>query len=146
MSLGNPLACRSGVAFEQKGALLDTKMIIDERGFSITINIIDETNITRDIYGSIKARGSSTFTLFAYPIIFAPTDEDKSNGGLREDTDVIVHTSTLDWTVEGYDIDNIDLFRGEVFISGDVYEIRDKARISQFGTTFLYIVLGLNKK
>ena len=146
MSLGNPLACRDGVVFEQKCALLDTKMIIDERGISIVINLIDETNITRDKYNSIKQRGTSTLTINAYPLIFSPTDEDKSDAGLREDTDVIAHTAMLDWTNAGFDIDTIDLIRAEVFISGDIYEVRDKAKISQFGTSYLYVVLGLNKK
>ena len=146
MSLGKPLSGSCGVAFEQKCALLDIKMIIDERGMSITLNVIDETDITRDRYNSIKRRGTSTLVLNAYPLIFAPTDEDKSDAGLREDTDVIAHTAMLDWTDAGFDIDNIDLVRAEVFISGDIYEIRDKAQISQFGDTYLYIVLGLNKK
>ncbi len=148
MSSGQPLACREGVMFEQKCALLDTKMIIDERGISISINIIDETDVTRDKYNSIKQRETSNplLTLFAYPLIFSPTNEDKSDAGLREITDVIAHTAMLDWTNAKYNIDDIDLIRTEVFISGDIYEVKDKAKISQFGDTYLYFVLGLNKK
>ena len=54
----------------------------------------------------------------------------------------------LDWNDAGYTMETlktIDSIRATVIIAGSKYEIRDKVLESQFGNTYLYVLLGLNK-
>lgn len=142
-------AGRCGVDHEYKLAACDVKRTSDEYGFPVTVRFLGEAQVTRDRLGSIINRTSASVDLLqthAYPIQFSPTAKQKTEGGIREDTDVIIWTPILDWDDANFDIDELNTLKGDVQIDNKTYEIVDKALRSQYGIRFLYVVLGLNKK
>ena len=147
----NPAISTTGVQHEEDGALRDAQAIIWERGEQIIIRLNAEQTITRDRFNSIKKRNipaPTTLTFYAYPIIFNPTDKQREDSGLRERTQVILHTAMLDWTAAGFamtTLKDINSIKASVIIDGAKYEIRDKALRSMFSNTYLYVVLGLNR-
>ena len=115
------------------------------------LRLHEEQTVTRDKFNSIKKRNVSSspaLTFYAHPIIFSPTDKQREDSGLREKTEVIVHTAMLDWTDNDYTMEtlkDLDSIRMTVILKGAKYEIRDKALDSMFSNTYLYVVLGLNR-
>jgi len=140
---------RCGVDHEFKLAACDITRTINQYGAPILIRFFQEDTITRDGYGSIinrKANNPDKLSLKAFPLTFSPTTKEKSNAGIREDTDLIVWTSSIVWLNAGYDINDINTVKADVIVNGKTYEIVDKSLRDQFGTNFLYTVLGLNLK
>lgn len=152
MTFLNPAISRQGVTLEKQYALIDVRDIIWERGEQVRLELLGEDNLTRDDYGNIIKRSpgvTETFTFYAFPIIYNPTEEEQEKAGLREKTQVIITTAMWDWTHNNLSIDrlqDIDLTRAVIIIDGAKYEIKDKNNIDQFSDTYLYVVLGLNKK
>ena len=139
------------IGMEYACALYDVKSIIDERGMKIKIVILNENEVERDKFNSIKRRevGSKTLNIKAFPVVFSPTDKDKSESGIRENTQVIIWTAMKDWTNNDIDpniLVSLDTIRTKVTIMGVDYEIRDKNMVDQFGDGYLYVTLGLNRK
>ncbi len=131
-------------------ALQDARDIIKEWGKTITIRLHEEQKITRDKFNSIKNRTSQTpdRTFYSYPITYNPTDKEADRAGLRERTQVMAKTAMLDWNDAGFTMEtlkDINSIRATVIIAGAKYEIRDKVLESQFGDTYLYVLLGLNR-
>lgn len=147
MSTCNSGSC--GVSHEFKLASCDITRTINQYGAPILVRFFQEDTITRDDYGSIinrKANNPLKLDLKAFPLTFSPTTKEKSNAGIREDTDLIAWTSTAVWLDKGYDINQLNLVKADVIVNGKTYEIVDKSLRDQFGTNFLYTVLGLNLK
>lgn len=139
-----------GTTHEKEHALLDARDIIRERGHAVTVRLHDEGNVSRDRLGSIKQRATATpdLSFYAFPIIYNPTDKQREKAGLREQTQVLIKTAVQDWVDNGFTVDTlaaIDSIRATIIIKGAKYEIRDKQLDSQYGDTFLYIHLGLNR-
>jgi len=147
----DPAIATIGITHEQELSLIDARDIIRERGQIVIIRLHEEQKITRDRFNSIKKRDTTTtpgINFYAFPIIYNPTDKQLETSGLREKTEVIIKTSVLDWTNAGFTVatlKDINLIRATVIIAGSKYEIKDKQLDSQFGDTFLYIHLGLNR-
>ena len=141
-------AGKCGVDHEFKLASCDVKQNIDQYGAPVLIRFNQETTIDRDRYGSIKNRKTNTnkMSINALPITFSPTDKQKSNAGIRENTDVIIWTAMLDWMNNEYTIKDLNSIKADVIINDETYEITDKSLKDQFGLNFLYVVLGLNLK
>ena len=140
---------RCGVDHEFKLAACDVKKNIDQYGAPVLIRFNIEDDVSRDRYGSIKNRiknADNKETFNALPITFSPTDKQKSNAGIRENTDVIIYTAMLDWMNAGYKIEDLNSIKADVIINSRTYEIVDKSLKDQFGLNFLYVVLGLNEK
>lgn len=142
--------CNTPVSFEAKLAMKDAQCVINMYGTSISVLLSDEGDVDRDRYNSIKRRTPNTSpSLKAYPVIFSPTMKEKDKVGLRELTEIIATTATQDWIDLGFDMEmlnEIDSIRALVTYRGTTYEIKDKALRSQIGDSFLYVVLGLNRK
>lgn len=147
----DPAISDIGATHEQELALIDARNVIRERGKQIEIRLHTEQKITRDKLGSIKNRGTVETdepTFYAYPVRYNPSDKELDRAGIRERVQVTAKTSTLDWNDAGYSLETlkaIDSIRATVIIDGAKYEIRDKVLESQFGDTYLYVLLGLNK-
>ena len=142
-------AGRCGVDHEYTLAACDVKRTSDEYGFPVVIRFIEEPTVVRDRYNSIVNRQSGSSSLLrtmAHPIQFSPTDKQKTDAGLRENTDVIIWTPILAWDNANRDIDDLNTLKADVEIGKKMYEIVDKALRGQYGIRFLYVVLGLNKK
>jgi len=140
---------RCGVDHEFKLASCDIKRTIDQYGAPVLIRFNVESDVKRDKYGSIKNRvknDNNKFNPNAFPITFSPTDKQKSNAGIRENTDVIIWTAMLDWMNAEYTIEDLNSIKADVILNGRTYEIVDKSLKDQFGLNFLYVVLGLNEK
>lgn len=142
-------AGRCGVDHEFMLASCDIKRNIDQYGAPVNIRLNQEETVRRDRYGSIINRNANipnTMNINALPITFSPTDKQKSNAGIRENTDVIIWTAMLDWMNNEYTVKDINSIKADVIINGETYEITNKSLKDQFGLNFLYVVLGLNLK
>ena len=54
-----------------------------------------------------------------------------------------------DWIDLGFtdkDLSHIDSIRATIVVRGQTYEIKDKNMQDNVGNTFLYVVIGLNRK
>jgi regulation of enolase protein 1 (concanavalin A-like superfamily) len=143
----------SGVEYEKGRALIDAKMIVDERGEATQVHfaIRKEKDIVRDKYNSIKRRDDVTeLTMNAYPMDFNPSERKIEKAGLVEKCDLIIYTARQDWLNAGLDFDDINAELTTVKLGGsnsdDTYEIRDKGRVSHFREEYLYFTFGLRKK
>lgn len=137
------------MALEVKQALIQTECVIKSRGMAISLKLDDEETVERDEWGSIKKRTSPVKTMYAFPVTFSPTTKQKDRNGIKGDVQVICTTSMKSWTDLGYtdkDLSHIDSIRATVILRGQTYEIRDKNMDTQLGNTFLYVILGLNRK
>lgn len=141
----------SDITHEQELSLIDARDIIRERGKQIEIRLHTEQKITRDKFGSIKNRGTAQTderTFYSYPLTFNPSEKELDRAGIREKVQVLAKTAMLDWNDAGYPMETLktlDSIRATVIIDGSKYEIRDKVLESQFGGTYLYVLIGLNK-
>jgi|GEM_PF-6736949 len=138
-----------GVYQEMNDALYDAKSIIDERGTVIQFIYRHEQNVERDDYNSIKKKSNIDTKYFfrAYPVEFRPNEKRLEKAGLREECDVLVWTAMKDWMDIGLNFSDIILnLNHSIILEGETYEIRDKALVSQFADTFLYITLGAFKR
>lgn len=147
----SPAISTLGTQLERDQALIDARDIIMERGQTVTVRLHEEQKIERDKFNSIKKRDISQtlgFSMYAFPVIYNPTQKQSEDAGIREKTQVIIKTAVLDWTDNGFTIStlkDINSIRATVIISGAKYEIVDKQLDSQYEDTFLYIHLGLNR-
>lgn len=142
---------RGSITFEGASALIDAKNMIDELGKLITITLNNDTNITRDEYGGIKKRSpvGTSYNWYSYPITFNPTVKQWQASGLKEHTELTFKTSMKDWNDAGFTMNrlqSLDMIRAQVIINGQTYEIRDKILDSQFQDTWLYVLIGANRK
>jgi hypothetical protein len=141
---------RQGVAKEKRDALADVQFMVNERGNFVTINLRTETNTVRDQFNSIKSKATAYDSVIfrAYPVRYNPTAEYVEKVGLREQTQVVIHTAMKDWNDEGFtmaQLKDLDMIRMTCVIADVKYEIKDKALVSQFEDTYLYVVIGLNR-
>jgi hypothetical protein len=142
---------RGSISFEGASALIDAKNMIDELGKLVTITLNDDTNVVRDEYGSIQKRSpaGTSHNWYSYPITFNPTAKQWHESGLKERTELTFKTSMKDWNDAGYTmerLESLDMIRAQVVINGQTYEIRDKILDSQFQDTWLYVLIGANRK
>lgn len=148
MSACYPLA-PCAVSLEGLHAQQDAQEACRQYGQRIQVRLRAEQNVQRDEYKSIKARPTNktaSGSFYAYPIQYQPTERQLEKAGLRERTDVAVWAPLLDFTDLGFDFKDIDATRSTVIVDGEEYQIKDKARASQFAGAWLYITLGLSKK
>lgn len=146
-----PAVPEVGIVHEQEHALIDVRDKIWERGETVQIRLHEETTVERDKFNSIKRKlnTSPRLNYKAFPITFNPTEEEMKGTGLKERCEVVLYTAMLDWNGDGYTLErleDIDLTRASVIVRGAKYEIADKALHSQFYDTYLYVILGLNRK
>lgn len=144
-----PDQCNTGLSLDTKLALLQTQCVIHKRGSVLYLKLDNEQTIERDSFGSIKKRTTPIKTIYGMPIIFSPSQKQKDRNGIKEQVQVLVTTAMQDWKDLGFsdkDLSEIDSIRATVVLRGQTYEIRDKNMQDQIGSTFLYVVLGLNRK
>jgi hypothetical protein len=127
-------------------ALQDAQDIIRERGNDIIIYKNNESEIERDIYGSIKKRTQVQYNFKAFPIDYNPTQDILEKAGIKENVDVLVTTASQDWTENSINFNDIDGIRWEVELNGELFTIAEKNRINMFGNVYLNYILGLFKK
>jgi hypothetical protein len=140
---------RVGTYLERRDALLDVKNIVDERGDYIEIFLRDESDVTRDQYGSIKKRNISQPMLKcnAFPVQYSPSEKQLEKAGIKESADVIVYTAMLDWINGGYGFSDIDINgRLTANLQNESYELKNKGLFGQMNDVFKYITLGLHKR
>ena len=133
------------VLIEQQAAQLDALNIAKEYGALVTLNLRAEGNVVRDSYNSIKSRPTTAFSLSVscYPITYAPTERELVRAGLKEMCDILVYVPVKALDDAGATYEDIDITRSSVVLDGRTHRIREKARVSQFGTVWLYYSLGL---
>ena len=136
------------VYLERQNALKDVWNVMQERGDLVEIENRKEGDIVRDTYSSIEKRNLVTSLKFrAFPVEFQPSQKKLEKAGIKEQCDVLVYTSMLDWINAGVDFNDIEIAtRNTVHVQGNTYEVKEKGLYGQFNDTFLYITLALNKK
>jgi hypothetical protein len=128
-------------------ALKDVKECADDYGFPVRFLILNEGDIVRDNYGSIKRKTpSEKLDMNANPVQPTPTERQYELAGIHEKVDAIIYTASLDWSNAGYDINDIDIVRTQCEYDRGTYEIVDKNTIGQIGSTWLYFVFGIVKR
>lgn len=130
---------------EQLDLNKDIQTMMNEIGMPITINIREEANVRRDVYGSIKswATAASSFTIGAYPYTHSPTQRQLEKAGMKEHHDLIVWTSMKEWLDRGLDPNGFDMERCTVIADGMQWKIRERSHQNEFGNVEAYMVLGL---
>ncbi len=136
-----------GTYHERNCALIDIKNIVDERGDLVQVFIRDESEVTRDRYGSIKKKGVTTkYDIRAYPVEFRPSEKQLEKAGLREKADVTIWTAMKDWIDNSINFADFRMdAKNSVILQGEKYEIRDKGLVLQLNDVFGYITFGLFK-
>jgi len=137
------MAIEIGVQLERDCALEDAKEWIDERGDEIKLKASNEGNVVRDVYGSIKQKAVTEYTMNAFPIEFNPTDGQMEKAGIKENVDVIIYLAQLDLTNNSIGYETIDDIRWRVTVKGATYTIKDKNQVNMMADTYLNIALGL---
>lgn len=138
-----------GVRLEGLHAQMDAQTLVREYGQQIEVRLRDEDNVSRGTYNSIKSRPTNktaSGVFAAYPIEYQPTERQLEKAGLRERCDVSVWIPILDFQDLGFEFADINATRSTVIVDGEEFQIKDKARASQFGGVWLYYTLGLSKK
>lgn len=139
-------------------ALRDVKNIVMQYGAPVefhgikTLPIVgdepeigENTRVTRDKYGSIIDRSKVAVMLNSYPIDYSPSSKQLLGLGMTEQVDAVIYLSTLEITEKGYGYQSFDAIETSVIIEDVEYKIKDRRQHSQFGNTYLYIVLGLKR-
>lgn len=139
---------RVGANKESLEGLIDSQEIIKEYGTPITLRIRQENDITRDKYNSIKRRGSGdpALSLYAFPVIFSPTQKDLEKAGIKEQWDVVLYISNKTMIENSLTIDDIDTTRSTIILKDQKYLIKEKNYNSMFQNNYLYITFGLRKQ
>jgi hypothetical protein len=128
----------------QSAALIDVLNIVNGYGHEIKLYY---GTVSRDEYGSIISRTStSSYTIKAFPITLNPTRKDIEKAGFTQTLDITVYLSKLDADRKGIFYDEINPNEWTLEYNGAEYTIKEKSLFSQFGSDFLYIVLGGHKK
>jgi len=135
-----------GVELEQINALQDAADYLYERGVDIDIYVVDETDISRDKYNSVKKRTPEYVTLHAFPVVYNPTDDQLKEAGIREQVDLMITVATKHLTDNSLSYKLLDTGRFEIGYDGNVYSIKDKNQKNHFSHVYLNVVLGLSKK
>lgn len=151
MSFGPPIVCNTAYNLERDQALFDVQEMV-RNGYQVQIRLREETEVSRDKWGSIKQHSNSpdpTITRWALPVIFSPTDKQLEQVGIREQVDCIFHTAMKDWLDDGYTLDTLqalDMIRSTIIIRGATYEFRQKSLFDPYHDQYLYVVMGVNRK
>lgn len=138
-----------GVNLEGRHAQIDAQALCREYGQRVQVRVRDESNVDRGAYNSIKSRptnNTASGVFGAYPVQYQPNERQLEKAGLRERCDVAVYIPVLDFEDLGYGFADIDATRSTVILDNEEYQIKDKARASQFGGVWLYFTLGLSRK
>ena len=133
---------------ELNEALLDVYDVLRDYGDILTVYIETEATVTKDEYGSIKTRSpDAPVDLFVYPFTQNPSQKELEKVGIRESVDCIAYLSRYEVEEEkGLSLKSFDTVRGRVVHGDDEFAIKEKSAFSPFGSTTLYIVLGLKRK
>jgi hypothetical protein len=149
MSFGPPIECTTAYNLERDQALFDVQQMV-RNGYQVTIRLRDEQEVTRDRWNSIKKHNPpADITRWALPVIFSPTDKQLERVGIREQVDCIFHTAMKDWNDEGFTLENLqalDMIRSTIIIRGATYEFRQKSLFDPYHDSYLYVILGVNRK
>ena len=149
MSCENSGDCSTGIRLESTLALRQIQCTIKRRGMAVYLKLDEAETVERDDFGSIKKRNSPIKTIYAMPVSFSPTSKEKSRSGIKDSCQAMITTSMKDWIDLGFsdkDLSHIDTIKATIILRGQTYEIKDKNMQDQIGDTFLYVVLGLNRK
>lgn len=141
------MAVPIGVQLEVCEALTDVRDVMQEYGDDVDFFLQGETDITRDTYNSIKQdKITKNFTFKCYPITNNPTQQQMEKAGIFQKCDMMIYSATKDWTLNSKTINDIDVTRSMIVYQGETYNIKEKNNVSQIGSTYLYITLGLSKR
>ncbi|TGL39636.1 hypothetical protein EHQ53_14030 [Leptospira langatensis] len=139
---------------EMNQALREVSKMLSCYGTACLLYDGDESSIERDDYGNIISYGQGSTELNCQ-FIPNPTDKQLEKAGIRETCDGIIYLATFDCNAAGYSYEDefnpdktplykaIDAIRQIVQFQGTVYKITSRNRVSQFGSKFLYITLGV---
>lgn len=145
---------QGGVGLEYYHALRDAQMTEWEYGQPVTIHVRDETDVTRDTYGSIVNRPSDivVMNINAAMIDYQPSKYKLEKVGLRQECDVMIYIAIQFFTDVGLAFDDLEPKRMTIDIgaipgesNGNRYEVVDKVRTVSFGNGYLYIAFALKR-
>lgn len=138
---------RTGIDFNYECALIDVQCQVNEVGNEIRFEPLQESDYTRDSLRSFAKNDDVTgFLVYSYPTDFTPNEKSIERAGLREDVDIILHTSKKSWDDQNITYDDLDILRYKALINGQQYKVVDKNLYGQLGNNYLYYIIGLTKE
>jgi hypothetical protein len=137
-----------GVEKEKSDAMVDVQASCHEYGVPIRISLRGEGDVTRDKYKSISQRKtpSPILSFMANPVDYNPSEKQLEKAGIREPCDAIAYTAMQDWIDSELEWKDIDIVRTTAVLQGQEMEIKSKGYSGQYGSSYLYITLGLVRK
>ena len=134
------------VQFEAQDFLQDIQNVNAEYGIDVDFYLKEESEIQRDLYGSIKS--TDILPDFTIPCMFNsnPSQYDLQKAGIFEQVSAICYVATKDFLDRGKTIDDINVNRTTLQIDGDTYIISSKNNSGQIGSVYVNIILGVNIK
>ena len=125
---------RLGTQLEACNALRDVQYIMNDRGDIFYIFLRGESEVVRDKYNSIKTVNTTyDFSMYCYPFISNPTQDQMNKAGIYQKADAIVYTAYKSWTDNGYTINDIDTLRSTILYDEQSYQIKEKNNSNQIG-------------
>ncbi len=144
-SMRQPIS-RVGMTFEGRAAMLDQQAAAREIGRQVQINIRIESQVTRDLYGSVKKAAASSFITYANPFIDSPSKRQLEKAGLRESNDLIVKLPMQDFIDNGYpDLDQLDITRMTLSADGQQWKFRERSHDTHIADLAGVAVFGLGR-
>lgn len=138
-----PAACTAGNFLVQQ-ALCDVYAEVAQWGHTVSARIRTESDITRDRYNSIKTQAAVTvIEMRAMPIDFQPNRYRLEKAGLVEEVEVSVWIPSYYFLLESMEFEAIDIRRTSFYITGSMYNVKEKSRVGQFQDQWLYFTFGL---
>ena len=136
-----------GVQLETAMLSQDVSDIVNMYGELIDVFLRTEATVERDRYGSIKKdKPVTAIKIAAFPINVNPTTDEMEKAGLREKTDLILHTSAKDWATAGVDWKDLDHERTTFNYDGQLYKMKEKGRAMKISNVYMYWTFSLSIK
>jgi hypothetical protein len=108
--------------------------------------VSNESELTRDVYGSIVSNTVEPINITCFPIRMNPTQKILEKVGMTEVLDILFYVSVKELQQRDIDFDKFDLIRSKIVYKNTEYVIKEKNYYSQYGDEFLYLVIGGHKK
>jgi hypothetical protein len=138
-----PTACNPG-SFLVQQALCDVYSEVSLWGHDVQLRVRTEADVTRDRYNSVKTQETVTpIDLKAMPIDFQPNRYRLEKAGLFEEAEVSIWIPSYAFLLQSLPFEDIDLRRCSFYITGSLYNIKEKSRVGQFQNSWLYYTFGL---
>ena len=143
IGVGNP-----AINVEVCGMMRDIEVESMCYGCPITVYLNLESQLTRDRFNQISKLPNTNkiITVYALPLTPSPTQYQLNKAGIKENVDYIAYTPSITWLSNDISFDDLKQENTEFKIENKTYILKDKNRVSQMASTYLYWTVGMVEK